>query len=236
MSEETEVVEEQTQVENHVEVKQEVKTPDIHSKTAKERNWDEAREVLKLQKQRIEDLEARLSKQIPVVPEEPDEFENLDPDDYMTVAKAKAIRDSAKKVAAKEAAESAKKVLQEYTQQQSIAMDEQRMRAKHEDFDFVIENYAIPMIKNDPALAYKIQNSKNPAETAYKLAKISDEYEGANMKQQTSPKAEKILKNSQRPVSGNALGTPLKSQADQFASMKPGDDVWKLSQQYAKGA
>lgn len=91
------------------------------------------------------------------------------------------------------------------------------------------------MIKNDPALAYKIQNSKNPAETAYKLAKISDEYEQANQEvAKTSPKAEKILKNSSRPSSGPAAGTSLKSQADDFSKMSK-QEIWAMSEKYARG-
>jgi hypothetical protein len=235
MTEETEVVEEQSQVqqvEEQTEEKQELKTPEIHKKDSN-RNWDEAREVLRLQKQRIEDLESKLVEQrVPAKQEELDEFEKLDQDDYMTVGKA---REMAKKLASKEAAHTAKQVVQEYIQQQKIVQDEQRMRSKCEDFDYVIENYAVSMIKNDPALAYKIQNSKTPAETAYKLAKISDEYEGAQVKQQTSPKAEKILKNSARPTSSNAVGNTLRNQADDFSKMSQ-QDVWSMSQQYAKGA
>lgn len=235
MTEETEVAEEQTQApQEQVEAVQEVQEAQRQEpkETDQDRNWKAAGEALRLQKQRIEELESKLAQQAPVQQEEPDELDQLDPDDYVSVAKAKEI---AKKLAAKEAQNTAKQVVQEYIQQQNILQDEQRMRSKFEDFDYVIENYAIPMIKNDPALAYKVQNSKNPAETAYKLAKISDEYEGAQMKQQTSPKAEKIIKNSQRPVSGNAVGTPLRSQAEDFSKMSK-QDVWAMSEKYARGA
>lgn len=235
MTEKTEIVEEQPQTQEVIEkteVKQEEKVPELPKKDIN-RNWDEAREVLRLQKQRIEELEARLMEQkIPAKQEETDEFEKLDPDDYMTVGKA---REMAKKLASKEAAQTAKQVVQEYIQQQTIVQDEQRMRAKYEDFDYVIENYAVSMIKNDPALAYKIQQSKNPAETAYKLAKMSDDYEESQMKQQTSPKAEKILKNSSRPTSANAVGNTLRNQADDFSKMSQ-QDIWAMSQKYAKGA
>lgn len=196
---------------------------------AEDRNWSEAREVLRLQKQRIEDLEARLAGPKPV--EEPDEFDKLDQDDMLTVGKARKL---AENLVTKKTTQIEQR-LQSYIQQQTIAQDEQRMRSKHDDFDYVLENYAIPMIKNDPALAYKVQNSKNPAETAYRLAKISDEYEESQMKQQTSPKAEKILKNSSRPVSSNAAGSSLKTQADDFSKMNP-SQVWEMSQKYAKGA
>lgn len=230
MKEELEVQEE-PQVQQEVEVKEDLKQ-DL-SKKSNDSNWEEAREVLKLQKQRIEELEAKLVQQMkPAKQEEPDEFENLDPDDYMTVGKAKEF---AKKLVAKEAAQTAKQIVNEYAQQQKLVQDELRMRSKHEDFDYVVENFAIPMIKNDPALAYKIQTSKNPAETAYKLAKLSDEYEEIQMKQQTSPKAEKVLKNASRPVSANAVSSSLQNQSDDFSKMNP-NQIWEMSQKFAKRA
>lgn len=230
MTEEKEIavepVEGQAQVETQESVQEQTKRDVDH-------NWEKANEVLKLQKQEIEELKIRLTEMSqPKQQEEPDEFASLDPDDYLTVGKAKEL---AKKMAAKEAKEAAKQIVHEYAQQQSVAQDEQRMRSKFEDYDYVIENYAIPLIKNDPALAYRIQQSKNPAETAYKLGKLSDSYEESKMKQQTSPKAEKILKNASRPVSSNAVGTPLKNQADDFSKMSS-QQVWEMSQKFARGA
>lgn len=227
-----EVVEEQVvqQEQPQVEVKEE---PKEAPKVDQDKNWKQANEVLRLQKQRIEDLEARLTEQTPPPKkEEPDEFSSWDQEDILTVGKARAL---AEKLAEKKAAEIVRREMDKYTSQQNVAQDEQRARSKYEDYDYVIENYAIPMIKNDPALAHKIQNSKNPAETAYKLGKISDSYEEANMPQKTSPKAEKILKNSQRPVSSSAAVTPLKNQADNFSNMSK-EDIWKESQKYARQA
>ena len=200
-------------------------------------HWEQARQALQLQKRQIEELKAQLEtkNQVKVEqPEEVDEFADLDPEDYLTVKKAK---DMATKLAAKEAAKTAKQIVSEYVQQQNVVQDEARVRSKYEDFDYVIENFAIPMIKNDPALAHKIQNSKNPAEVAYKLAKVSEEYEVEMSKQQqpTSPKAEKILKNTQRPLSSAAASTSLKSQADNFSKMTR-EEIWSLSQKYAKQA
>jgi len=219
---------EQPQVETHVE------QPKAEQKSEVDVNWSRANEVMKLQQQRIADLEQRLSHQpTPQPVEEKDEFANLDQDDSITVGQARLM---AEKMAEKKANEAARKIVHEYAQQQRMEITEQTAREKYQDYDFVIENYAIPLIKTDPALAYKVQTSKNPAETAYKLGKLSDKYEDTMKEAPTSAKAEKILKNTNRPVSGNALGTPLKSQADKFSAMKPGKDVWEMSQQYAKGA
>lgn len=237
MTEETEIVQETAQEEQNdlsqPVIEAEAKAEEVSQETPKrdaDHNWKQANEVLRLQKQRIEELEARMSQMAKPTEPEKDEFDSLDPEEYLTVNTA---RKMAEKLAEKKAEVTVKKYVQEYAQQQNIQNDESRMRSKYEDYDFVIENYALPLIKNDPALAYKVQTSKNPAEIAYKLGKLSDSYEESNMKQQTSPKAEKILKNSNRPLSGNAVGNPLKTQADTFSKMKP-SEIWEMSQKYAK--
>ena len=213
-------------------------TPQVESKPEpkedrNEVNWRQANEVMRLQKQRIEELERdrqeRAQARAPA--EEPDEFANEDPDNYITVSKA---RQMAEKAAEKKAKTYAQQAVQEYAQQQTVAQSEDRARTKYEDYDYVMENFALPMIKNDPALAYKIQQSKNPAETAYKLGKLSDSYEDTVTKSSTSPKAEKILKNSQRPTSANAAGS-LKTTADKYANMSQAD-IWAESQKYARRA
>lgn len=222
MSEEIQEAQE-TEVQEIVEQKEAPKPVD--------KNWEEARQVLNLQKQKIEELERRLvEREKPEPPKEVDEFANLDPEDYLTVGKAKSM---AEKYASKTATQEAQRIVQEYMVQQNVTQDEARMRAKHEDYDYVIENFVIQQVKNDPALAYKIQQSKNPAETAYKIGKLSDGYEESNMTKAVSPKSEKILKNSSRPISANAVGTPLKAQADQFSNMTK-QDIWTQSQKYAK--
>lgn len=194
-------------------------------------NWREANKVLKMQQQKIQELENRLNAPPrPPAVEEKDEFADLDQNEYMSVGKA---RQMAEKIATKKAEAAAEKMVAKYAQQQRVVEDETRARGKYEDYDYVLNTYAIPLINNDPALAYRIQNSKNPAETAYKLGKLSDEYTEETNKQPTSERAEKILKNAQRPVSGNAVSKPLKSQAQDFSKMSK-QDIWTMSQTYAK--
>lgn len=223
-----------TESQEQPQVETQAEQPKAEPKSQTDVNWQRANEVLKLQQQRIADLESQLTTRLTPQPvEEKDEFASLDPEDYLTVGKARLM---AEKMVEKKAKEAARQIVQEYSQQQRMELGEQSARGKYQDYDYVIDTYAIPLIKNDPALAHKVQTSKNPAETAYKLGKLSDNYEESMKESQTSPKAEKILKNAQRPVSGNSLGTPLKSQADKFSGMKPGKEVWEMSQQYAKGA
>jgi hypothetical protein len=235
MTEEKQEVLEESQVQETQEVQDKVEdVPEqkIAQKDDQKINWERANEALRIQQQKIAELEAKLSQTAKPVQEEKDEFADLDPEDYLTVGKAKSM---AEKLAEKKATEAAKKIVEEYKQQQTLQQDETLARSKYDDYDFVIENYAIPAIKNNPALAYQIQQSRNPALTAYKIGKLSDEYEESNMKQQTSPKAEKVLKNTSRPVSGNAVGTPLKTQADQFSKMSK-SEIWAQAEKYARGA
>lgn len=196
-------------------------------------NWRQANEVMRLQKQRIDELERERQErsQVKALVEEPDEFANEDPDNYITVAKA---RQMAEKAAEKKAKTYAQQAVQEYAQQQTVAQSEEKARSRFDDYDYVMENFALPMIKNDPALAYKVQQSKDPAKTAYMLGKLSDSYEEGMTKAAPSPKAEKILKNSSRPTSSNAAGS-LKTQADKYSNMSQAD-IWAESQRYARRA
>src|SRR6266480_7566644 len=83
------------------EVKQEV-TQEAAKNTV-DRNWEQANQVLRFQKQKIDELEEKITKLSTPQPkqeEEPDEFANLDPEDVITVGKARAL---AEKVSGKKA-------------------------------------------------------------------------------------------------------------------------------------
>ncbi len=215
------------EVQEPQEVQEDLQTKDQSSTT---QNWELARQALAQQKAEIEQLKSMLNQKPPEP--EVDPFDGLDPEDYLTVEEA---RKRFEPTIAKKAKEAASELLQQYSFQQKIQADEQRLRSKNEDYDFVVENFSIPLLKNNPALAMQVQNSKNPAETAYLLGKLSDGYMEMSNKQQPSNKAEKILKNSQRPISAASVSTPLKSQADYF-SKRSKADIWQESQKYARGA
>jgi hypothetical protein len=230
MTEETEVYEEQAVDQSHEEAAQEAQA----GKPSAEQNWQEARQVMEAQKAELEALKRQMSEfsapkqQAPA--EEPDEFADLDPSEYVTVEKAQ-------RLAEKKAKQAAEKIVGQYLNQdraqRHLNDSETKAREKFDDYDYVINTYVLPAIKNDPALAHKIQNSKDPAAVAYKLGQLemADRGETAPV----NPKAERILKNASRPVSGNAVSQPLKKQADEFAKMSQAD-VWKLSESYAKKA
>ncbi len=230
MSDEDEVVQEQEVIAQE-EQEQQVESQAEPKESQQEINWRQANEVMRLQKQRIEELEYERHSRQPAPQVEEDEFAGEDPDNYITVDKARRM---AEKAAEKKAKAYAQQAVQEYAQSQALNLSEERARAKYDDYDYVMQNYVLPMIKNDPALAHQIQKSKDPAATAYKLGKISDDYEDNMTKAPVSPKAEKILKNSQRPTSSNAAGN-LKTQADKYANMTQAE-IWAESQKYARRA
>lgn len=202
-----------------------------------EHNWQRVHAVLEAQKAELDSLRTELQKKTvaPEPEEEPDELANLDPNEYFTVAQLREMRTKMEQRAERKAIAAAQAAASEVARQQSISIAEQQAKAVHEDYDYVVEHFAIPLIKNDPALAHKVMNSKNPAETAYKLGKLSDQYEEQMAKQTTSPKAEKILKNTQRPTSSNAVSSSLRTTADKYSNMSP-REIWEQSQKWAKQA
>lgn len=222
MTEENEVAEQEPVAQEETEQQpQQAKEPDI------DKNWREANRVLAMQKAEIEELRQAIAKQ---KPPEIDEFADLDPDDYITTSKAKAM---AEKLAERKAQETAHRVVQEYVQKQQLAADEEKMRSKYDDYDYVIENFVIPEMKTNPVLAQKLMAAKNPAEMAYKIGKLSDGYEDQAVEKKTSPKAERILKNAARPVSSNAVSQPLKHQAEDYSNMSRAE-IWAASEKYAR--
>lgn len=242
MTDETNVQEEVPAQEEQKEIVQ----VESSKKDELDHNWKAANEVMRAQKQQLEmtkmeleqlkmQMQQHQQKIQQQEQDEPDEFEKLDKRELITIEQAEKLAEKKAKIATKKMLEEYSRTQEEQSRQSRIAQDEERVRSKFDDYDYVLENFALPMIKNDPALAHKIQNSKNPAETAYKLGKLSDEYEATMSKQQTSPKAEKIIKNSNRPTSSNAVTSGLKGQVEDFSKLSP-SEIWSMSQKYARGA
>lgn len=228
--EQNELVEEPVVVESPFESEQIQETP-------VDKNWRQAQQVMAEQKNEIDELKsmifqlAQSTQAQNVQQEEPDEFDDERDDDYVTVAKAKRIIERTRKTAEKEAVDAAQKVVNQHLHNQNLSITEDRARQKYDDYDYVIENYTVPLIKNDPALAHRVNSSKNPAETAYRLGRVSDDYVDRHETKSTSPRAEKILKNSQRPGSSHTAQS-LKTQANTVSSMSHAE-IWKMSQQFA---
>lgn len=221
-------------VEEPVEVSQEESQVEETREAPIDKNWRQAQQVMSDQKREIDELKAMMYQMAkgsqPEEEEEDDDFENEDDDEYVTVATAKKIAEKARKTAEKHAYEAARKAVNQHLHNQNIAITQDRAREKYPDYDEVIRNYTVPLINNDPALAHKINTSKNPAETAYRLGKISDDYVEHEM-QRTSPRAEKVIKNSQRPGSSHSAQS-LKTQVSEVTNLTAAE-TWARAQEYA---
>lgn len=197
---------------------------------SEEINWARARNVLKAQAAEIEELKRTVEKSKKI---EPDDFEGIDKDDYITLEQAQRL---AEKKAESKAKEIAQNIVEERLRVVEGERLEEKTRSKFTDYDYVIDNFAIPLIENNPALAQAIKSSPNWAEMAYRYAKSSPEYEAEMAKRQTNTKAvEKVTKNTERPLSANATGSSLKEAVESFSQMSP-EDVWRTSRQYARRA
>lgn len=208
---------------------QETERPVVEKKN-QDHNWREAREVMRSQQLKIAEMEAKMA----AMHQQKEEVEDkYDPEEY---AKLSHVDKMADKKISRKTAELQGKIEQ---LEKKLAQSEQQkmesdVKARHDDYDYVIENFAIPMIEKDKALADALRASPNPYAMAYRLAKASDEYEEVMQKSKApSSKAEKVIKNVERPTSAKAAGGSLKSQAEYFKDMSPAD-VWKKAQEYAR--
>jgi len=210
--------------------------PQEKPKSDHDLNWKKAREIMKAQSLKISELEAHVNRLN--MPKEKDEFENVDKDDYITFEQAQRVAENANKKVEKRAQEIASQIVEERLQVVEGERLEEKTRAKYQDYDYVIDNFAIPMIEKNPALANAIKSSPNWAEVAYRFAKSSPEYEAELAKRQNSQNqqdVDKVLKNQERPIPSSAAGSSLKSQVEQFATLSP-EEIWKRAKEYAKKA
>lgn len=195
-------------------------------------NWRKARDIMKAQHAEISNLKKEITD---MKPRPTDEFEGIDKDDYVTFEQAQRL---AERKAEKRAHEIASKIVDERLQAVEGERLEEKARSRFQDYDYVVDNFAIPMVEKNPALAKAIKSSPNWPEMAYRFAKSSPEYEAYLSKRQQkndAPAAERVIKNQERPLASSAAGSSLKSQAENFASMSP-EDIWKKSREYSRHA
>jgi len=211
---EEQVVEEVAQETSQAEPTAQAEAPEQPSSNDADKNWVQVRQALKEQQNRIAQLQSRLEQQN--APK--DELAELNDDDVVTVAQAK-------KLAERHARESALKIVKEHEK----SSQEKEVMARFSDYKEVIETYLKPQIEENPDLLKAIYETKNPFLTAYQMAKASaPEQTVSNPK-----KAERIMKNASRPLSA-AAAPGLQGEAATFAQMKP-EEIWKMSQSFAKG-
>ena len=199
-------------------------------KVSQEHNWNQARAVMGTQAQKIQELEEKLDD----MQKQPEPEEKYDPEDLATNKHVERVAERKISSKTKELQTQIEKLQKQLHDKEQVTL-ESEARTKHQDYDYVIEQFAVPMIQKDPSLAMAIKSAANPYAMAYRLAKASEEYEGEMKQQKPSAKAEKIIKNSERPLSSNAVPASLKGQADYFTNLTP-DQVWQKSQEFARRA
>lgn len=199
---------------SHQEETQEHQKPQKGSKEFNFRELERKLEEERLQRLRLEEY-VRNSQQKQQVEAEDDS----DDDVYVSRKQVEAI---------------ALRKAEELLQQQNAATLEDRTRLKFKDYDDVVNEYNIKqLIEDDPDLIETLKVSPQPYATAYKLIKKSAFYQVKSEKR--NPDAEKILKNTQKPVSSNAIQARPLAQASSFSGMSQGerDALWKEMQEAA---
>ncbi len=181
--------------------------PEVQSKEpvkgSAEYNFREARKLMQEQSRRIQELEQREYQRSQVNQVEPvDELEGLGQEDYLTRKQAEAL---------------ATRKAHELMAQQEQATAEDRARLKFRDYDDVVTDDNIDeLIKDDPEVADLIRSSQHPHVTAYKLIKKTASFQQKSNKR-TNPDVEKVAKNTQKPVSSNAVQARPLAQANNYS-------------------
>ena len=193
-----------------------------------DQNWARVRAVLQSQKDKIDQLERLV--QEGRIPHEPDELESADGADFATIDMVKKPSKKVKNL------EKQVDELKHKLQLNEASRQEELMRSSTDDYDYVIENFGIPLIEKNPALKQTLLQVPNWAEMAYNMAKATPEYKKSQSNSRNNAKkVDRVVKNTERPTSANAAGTSLKSQAEVFANLEP-SEVWKKSQEFARRA
>jgi len=158
-----------------------------------EYNWAETRRKMQELEKQNRDMQQEMS-QLKKPKEEVDDLDKLSDDDIIT-------KGHAKKLAQKMAREISEQVIK----QREASMVDERLQSKFSDFADVVTKENIDLLKqNEPELAFSLSHNPDPYAqgiAAYKLLKrlgIGNEVK--------NEEKEKALKNSQKPVSVNAVG------------------------------
>ncbi len=184
-----------------------------------EKNWKEVRQIMKEQRQRIEELESRVAPKSAPPQKEEDEFANLSEDDIVTVA-------DMKKYAAKIAKKTAQELYEDRRRQQEI----ESTPSRYSDYHDVIQ-YVEPLVKQNPALYAAIENSPNPRETAYQMAKM---YLASQKGGEVN--ARKIEENLSKPRVSDSIGSNTSFDAASSRrdlNLSDRAKIWEQAQKYA---
>jgi hypothetical protein len=150
---------------------------------AERRERQQLQENLKMMQDHLSLLQANQPKQ----QAKDDDFSGLSDNDVLTVGEAK-------------------KFINNFSQQQKLAVEELKMAQAHPDYNDVVRKYLPDVLKTDPEIKDMIMAAPNPYKAAYLLAKRSDAYLHEQRTQNRSPQAQQAVNNLQRPGNLSSIG------------------------------
>lgn len=152
----------------------------------KEINFKAIREANENLKRQNEFLQMQLMQQEQVKPQA-DSKMSLKEDDLLTFGEYQKLQQSHER----EKAELKAKI------------EDIEMRARHADYNEVIQKYLPDVLQEDPDLAYAIKDNPRMQKLAYKLAQSSPKYHQERLSRQNASAIEKIVENTSRPQPAN---------------------------------
>lgn len=193
------------------------------SQGSSEYNFREMRKSLEESQRRIRELEMMASRNsAPQQEDEDDDDEPITGDDFVT---------------AKQVEKLALRKAQELIKQKEVESLEDRMRLKYKDYDEIVtEENVKQLIEDDRDLADSIRSAPNPYGTAYKLIKKSSFFsQKENTLKKRAIDADRLVKNSQKPISSNTVQSKPIANANSFVSMSDESlkEAYKEMMEYA---
>lgn len=190
--------------------------------SSEDHNWKEVREIMQQQKQKIAELEEKLStNKEPSESTEQDPLGSLSDDDIITVG-------DTKKIVTTLAEKAAARILEEKQKKQAI----DQVPSQFGDYNEVIK-LVDEYVKENPAAEAAILSSPNPRLTAYQMVKSSRMYHEKNSQKEN---AQKMIDNSKKPVSSQSVGTtsPL-NEVGRYEKMtkEKAAEIRKIAEEYA---
>ena len=181
----------------NVQEERQVSAEEVKKRNDVEYNWAEARRKMQeLERQNREMAEQFAKMQKAQVPQEDDELDKLSDDDIVTKAQAKKLM-----------AKMAREMAQEAIKSHAASTVEERIKLKYSDYDEIVTKENIEKLKAlKPSLAISLAHTPDPyaqAEAVYDALKMIGTV--ADSKPSSNYEKEKALKNSQKPLSVNAV-------------------------------
>jgi len=103
-------------------------------------------------------------------------------------------------------------------------MEELQIMQKHPDYQDVLKDHFLPLVKDKPHLVQMVQNSTNKAQAAYELGRMAMGMQKSTPEMSGAEKAQRIVSNARKP--GNVAtvgGSSVINKADYYAQMSDSD-------------